>query len=39
MFFHLQTGLENLLREIAQQPARSDEVLAVRSRLVDELLR
>ena len=41
MFFHLdlQPGLEDLLGEVAPQPARADKVLAVGASLVDELLR
>lgn len=40
MLFHLdlQAGLEDLLREIAQQPSGADKVPAVCSCLVDELL-
>ncbi len=40
VFFHLdlQTGLEDLLGQIAQQSTRSDEVLAVGACLFDELL-
>ena len=40
MFLHLdlQPGLEDLLRQVAQQSSGADKVPAVRSRLVDELL-
>jgi hypothetical protein len=41
MLIHLdlQAGLENLLRQPGQQPARPDEINPVSTRLLDELLR